>query len=143
MLECRAALDAAEAGAQDAILSRVGALDVLAQHVLGMACAGPFAPGALYAEVRTAAPYAGLPRATFDRVVDFVSTGGYALAAYDRFAKLKPTEDGKLRLANPRLVSQYRLNAGTIVDAPMIKVRLTGGRGGGRAAPTRASRASR
>ncbi len=40
VLECRAALDAAEAGEQDAVLSRTGALDVLAQHVLGMACHG-------------------------------------------------------------------------------------------------------
>ena len=44
VLECRAALEAAAAGAQDAVLNRTGALDVLAQHVLGTACAGPFAP---------------------------------------------------------------------------------------------------
>jgi ATP-dependent helicase Lhr and Lhr-like helicase len=124
VLECRAALEAAEAGAQDAVLSRVGALDVLAQHVLGMACQAPFHPDALYAEVRSAAPYAGLTRADFDRVVAFVSTGGYALAAYERYAKLKPAEGGLLRLAHPRLASQYRLNVGTIVDSPMIKVRL-------------------
>jgi len=124
VLECRAALDAAQDGDQDAILSRDGALDVLAQHVLGMACQAPFDPAALYAEVRSAAPYANLPRATFDRVVDFVSTGGYALRAYDRFAKLKPTDDGKVRLSHPSFASQYRMNVGTIVDAPMIKVRL-------------------
>jgi len=124
VLECRAALDAAQDGDQDAILSRDGALDVLAQHILGMACQAPFDPAALFAEVRSAAPYANLPRATFDRVVDFVSTGGYALRAYDRFAKLKPTEDGKFRLSHPSFASQYRMNVGTIVDAPMIKVRL-------------------
>ena len=58
VLECRAAVDAAEAGAQDVSLSRSGALDVLAQHVLGTACAGPFDPATLYAEVVSAAPYA-------------------------------------------------------------------------------------
>src|SRR6185437_7143306 len=60
VLECRAAVDAAEAGAQDAVLSRRGGLDVLAQHVLGTACAGPFDPSELYAEVVSAAPYAPL-----------------------------------------------------------------------------------
>jgi ATP-dependent Lhr-like helicase len=124
VLECRAAVDAAEAGAQDAVLSRSGALDVLAQHVLGTACSGPFAPAELYAEVTSAAPYAALERATFDRVVEFVATGGYALKTYDRFAKLKPRADGKLRLSHPRFIESYRLNAGTIVAAPMIKVRL-------------------
>lgn len=126
VLECRAALEAAKAGEQDAVISRSGSLDVLAQHVLGMACHGPFEPDALYEEVRSAAPYAGLTRARFDRVVDFVATGGYALRSYERFARLRPTDDGRLRLAHPRLVSQYRMNAGTIVEAPMIKVRLVG-----------------
>ena len=130
VLECRAAVDAAEAGAQDTVLSRSGALDVLAQHVLGMACAGEIAPDDLFTEVTTALPFAALTRAHFDRVVDFVATGGYALKAYDRFAKLKPTGDGKLRLTHPRFAQQYRLNAGTIVDSPVIKVRLVAARKG-------------
>jgi ATP-dependent helicase Lhr and Lhr-like helicase len=124
VLECRAAVDAAEAGAQDAVLSRSGALDVLAQHILGTACAGPFDPLQLYTEVVSAVPYSALTRPTFDRVVEFVTNGGYALKSYDRFAKLKTVDDGKLRLAHPRFVEGYRLNAGTIVAAPLIKVRF-------------------
>jgi ATP-dependent Lhr-like helicase len=135
VLECRAALEAAESGAQDAVIARRGAIDVLAQHVLATACAGPFAPDALYREVTSAAPYADLDRATFDRTVDFVATGGYALRAYERFARLKPAEVGRLRLAHPRLAQQYRLNAGTIVDTPTIKVRLVGARGARAARP--------
>ncbi len=127
VLECRAALEAAEAGAQDVWLHHAGAIDVLAQHILGMACQAPFDPDALYAEVRTAAPYSGLTRDTFDRAVDFVATGGYALRAYERFARLRPTPEGLMRLTHPRLAQQYRLNAGTIIEAPMLKVRLVGG----------------
>lgn len=128
VLECRAALEAANEGTQDAVLSRTGALDVLAQHVLGMACSAPISPGGLFDEVRSAAPYAGLKRETFDRVVDFVSTGGYALKSYDRFAKLRPGENGTLRISHPRIAQQYRLNVGTIVDSPVIRVRLVGSR---------------
>jgi ATP-dependent helicase Lhr and Lhr-like helicase len=128
VLECRAALDAAAAGAQDAHQSRTGALDVLAQHVWGTACAGPFLPQDLFDEVRSAQPFATLSRDTFDRVLDFVSTGGYALKTYERFARLRPADGGKLRLSHPRLAQQYRLNVGTIVEAPMIKVRLGRGR---------------
>ena len=40
VIECQAALEAAAEGAQDTPPSRPGALDVLAQHVLGTACAG-------------------------------------------------------------------------------------------------------
>ena len=133
VLECRAAQQAAEAGAQDASLSRTGALDVLAQHILGMACQSPFEPDALFHEIRTALPYADLSRTQFDRAVDFVSTGGYALRAYERFAKLKKADDGRMRISHPRVAQQYRLNAGTIVDSPVLKVRLVSGKRGGKA----------
>ncbi len=126
VLECRAAIDAARDGDHDAVQYRKGALDVLAQHVWGTACAGPFVPDALYREVVSAAPYAGLERQDFDRIVEFVATGGYALRAYERYARLRPTGDGRLRLSHPRLAQQYRMNAGTIVEAPMIKIRLVG-----------------
>ncbi len=130
VLECRAALEAAEAGEQDAVFARTGSLDVLAQHVLGMACQAPFRPEDLYREVRSAVAYLALPRKSFDRIIDFVATGGYALRAYDKFARLQLTEDGLMRLAHPKFAQQYRLNVGTIVDSPMIKVRLIGARSG-------------
>lgn len=41
VMECRAALDANYIGAQDTPPIAEGALDVLAQHILGMACADP------------------------------------------------------------------------------------------------------
>ena len=126
VMECRAALDAAKEGAQDTPPIRPGGLDVLAQHVMGTACAGPFLPDILFREVRGASPYAALTRGQFDRVIDFVSTGGYALRAYDRYARLKPHPDGGLRIAHPNLAQQYRLNVGTIVAMPMLKVRLIG-----------------
>ncbi len=124
VLECQAALEAAQANAQDAVTNRRGSLDVLAQHVFGTACAGPFDPNDLFADVRSCTPYGQLTRTGFDRIIDFVSTGGYALRNYERFARLRPTTDGKLRLAHPRLIQRYRLNAGTIVESPLLKVRL-------------------
>ncbi|MBV9539886.1 MAG: DNA ligase-associated DEXH box helicase, partial [Alphaproteobacteria bacterium] len=124
VLECRAALDAIAEGAQDTPAPRTGALDVLAQHVLGTACGKPFDADALYAEVRTAAPYAGLGRADFDAVLDFVATGGYALKRYDRYARLRQTPEGLWRLSHPRLAQQYRMNAGVIVEDPMVDIRL-------------------
>ncbi len=125
LLECRAALDAANAGVNDVTLARTGGLDVLSQHIFGMACQAPFLPDAMFIEVRSATPYSALTRQTFDRVVEFVSTGGYALKSYDRFARLKTNDDGTLRLAHPKLAQIYRMNVGTIVDTPMIKIRVT------------------
>ena len=126
VLECTAARDAVLAGELDGERLKAGALDVLAQHVLGTACAAPFSATALFEEVRSASPYAHLSREDFDAVVDFVATGGYALRAYDRYARLRKTEDGRLRLAHPRLAQEYRLNAGVIVEDPMVEIRLQG-----------------
>jgi ATP-dependent Lhr-like helicase len=124
VLECRAALDAIAVNAQDTPPARTGALDVLAQHVLGCACAAPFLADELYDEVRSAAPYAGLARADLDAVVDFVATGGYALKAYERFARIRQGKDLRWRISHPAVAQRYRMNVGTIVAADMLKVRL-------------------
>jgi ATP-dependent helicase Lhr and Lhr-like helicase len=129
VLECRVAIDAVAENAQDTPPLRTGALDVLAQHVLGCACGEPFLSDQLYGEVLTAAPYSNLTRTDFDDVVDFVATGGYALKTYERFARIKPDKTGRWRVTNPRVRQSYRLNVGTIVEESMLKVRLVRSRG--------------
>ncbi len=130
VLECKAAIDAAYAGEQDAEVSRSGAIDVLAQHLLGLACAAPFHADDAFREVTSAAPYADLDRDTFDDVLAFTATGGYALRSYERFAKIRQDKDGRWRAANPRVVQQYRMNVGTIVAGTTLKVRFGRPRGG-------------
>jgi len=106
-----------------------GGLDVLAQHILGMACSAPFTADDLFAEVRTAAPYAALDRRDFDDTLKFVATGGYALRAYERYRRLKLDEEtGLYSAANKDVHRQYRMNVGTIVETPLLKVRLNRGR---------------
>jgi len=136
VLECEAAMEAVEAGAQDSDPPSEGSLDVLAQHLLGRACAGPFAADEAFGEFRRAWPYRNLTREKFDRVLDFVATGGYALRAYERYAKLRQTDDGRWRIAHPGIAQQYRLNIGTIVEDPMVKVRLVRARGNKQGATT-------
>jgi ATP-dependent Lhr-like helicase len=131
VLECTAAIGAVAEHAQDTPPLRTGALDVLAQHVLGTACGEPFVADELYREVIAAAPYSTLTRADFDAVLDFVATGSYALKAYERFAKIKQTKDGRWRIAHPMVAQRYRMNVGTIVEADMLKVRLVRARASG------------
>ncbi len=128
VLECRAALDAIREHTLDGIPARPGGLDVLAQHILGCACAGPVDHDALYAQVRTAGPYAELPREDFDDVFEFVATGGYALGGYKRFQRLFRTSSGLYEIASQTAVRDYRMNVGTIVEAPTLKVRQGRGR---------------
>ncbi|MFZ2099188.1 MAG: ligase-associated DNA damage response DEXH box helicase [Oricola sp.] len=133
VMECQAALDANYLGAQDTPPLVDGALDVLCQHILCVACAEPFLADALHAEITTAAPYANLTRETFDRAVQFVAHGGYALQSYERYARIRETKDGTWRVSHPSVAQQYRLNAGTIIEAPMLNIRMTRHRGKGAA----------
>ncbi|MFM5886501.1 MAG: ligase-associated DNA damage response DEXH box helicase [Novosphingobium sp.] len=131
-LEALAALQAVEEGQRDGEDFRPGGLDVLAQHVMGRACAGPFDGDALLREVQSALPYAGVDGATWERVLHFVATGGYALKAYDRFQRIVRDRDGLWRLTHPEHAARYRLNAGIIVDSETIDVRFRNGRSLGR-----------
>ena len=127
-LEARAALDAVEEGALDEDVFRMGALDVLAQHIMACACAAPFEQSAMLAEVRSALPYSALSDELFDRVLGFIRDGGYSLKAYDRFKRLTQDDDGLWRVTHPRFIAQHRLNAGIIVEATMLNVRFRNGR---------------
>lgn len=123
-LECVAAQTEIADNRLDGAAFRRGGFDVLAQHVFGVACSGAFDPEALYDEVIRAAPYADMGRREFDEVVAFVSNGGYALAAYPQYNRLAVLKDGSIALREPRMARQYRMNIGTIVESPMMKVKL-------------------
>jgi len=134
MLECQAAREAIAENALDTEKARTGALDVLAQHIMGCACSEPFDLVELYDEVSSAGPYRRLSWEDFEAVVDFVATGGYALRVYDRFARIVKGQDGRWRARNAETALRHRLNVGAIVSPAMLAVRIALGR---RATPGR------
>lgn len=126
VIECVAALEAAKAHDLDGEPKGPGPLDVLCQHILIRACAGPFNAENLLAEVRSAGAYHHLTRAAFDDCLDFVATGGYALRAYDKWQRLIERKDGLWQLRDPRSARNIRMNIGTIQDTDVLKVRMRG-----------------
>jgi len=127
MLEALAAQKNVKARNLDRLPDHAGALDVLAQHLTGRALAKPFHPDDMFAQITTAAPYRMLTREEFDSVLDFVSTGGYALEHYTQFQKLVRGVDGAYRLTNKLIATRWRMNVGTIVESAVMKVRLKNG----------------
>ena len=132
MLETQAAREAIAENKLDGDPARRGALDVLAQHVMGCACSEPFELLRLYDEVRGSGPYRDLTWEDFEQVVDFVSTGGYALKTYDKFRRIVKGPDNLWRVRNAETAQRHRLNVGAIVSPAMLSVRVAmrGGRGG-------------
>jgi ATP-dependent Lhr-like helicase len=129
MLECQAAREAIAENALDSDPEREGALDVLAQHVMGLACSEPFDLLDLYDEIRTAGPYRDLAWEDFEQVIDLVSTGGYALRTYDRFKRIVRGRDGLWRVRNEETALRHRMNVGAIVSPAMLSVRIATRRG--------------
>lgn len=128
VVECQAALEAVRAHDLDGDPRGPGPLDVLCQHILAVACAGPFVADVLFDEIGRAGPYRSLNRAAFDRCLDYCATGGYALRAYDKWQRLIEIEPGMWRLRDPRAAARLRMNFGTIIDTETLSVRMKGGR---------------
>ncbi len=129
VVECVAALQAVRDRDLDGEPRGPGPRDVLCQHILTRACAGPFEADALYQEVKTVGAYQDLSRAQFDDCLDFCATGGYALRAYDQWQRLL-FRDGLWQLRDPRSTRLIRMNIGTIQDSDLLKVRMKRQRGG-------------
>jgi len=130
VVECVAALEAVKIGALDGEPRGPGPRDVLCQHILITATAGPFDASALYAEVISAGAYSSLTRPEFDECLDFCATGGYALRAYDQWKRLHQRPDGCWQLRDPRAAQRIRMNIGTIQSTDTLKVRMKNTRGG-------------
>ncbi len=131
VLECEAAILGVAAHELDGDPPRPGGYDVLAQHLLGLACGAPFLPDDVYTEITSTEPYRHLSRKDFDDVLAFVEHGGYALQAYDQWKKLFRDSEGRMHVRSTRVAAAHRMNIGTIVEAPVMKVRLAGKRGYG------------
>ncbi|MEO0784371.1 MAG: ligase-associated DNA damage response DEXH box helicase [Pseudomonadota bacterium] len=143
VLECRAAEAAVDAGELDGEEREQGALDILAQHIMGRACGAGFRLDQLFDEVRRAKPYAWIDWELWERLVDFVATGGYALKSYDRFKRIVRLPDGTWRARTAKDEQQHRMNVGAIIEAPTLSVRkaqFVGGKGDSEKRTLRAGR---
>ncbi len=92
---------------------------------MGCCCGEPTDADELFEEVTATAPYAALTRDQFDRSLNLVATGGYALKVYDRYKRIVQDQTtGKWRARDGRVAQQHRMNVGAIIEADMINVRL-------------------
>ncbi len=127
LVEAAAARDAVAAGDVESRYPVERPLDLLAQWVISMAMAG-FVGKELYNEVRTTNAYAGLTRAEWKWVLEFVTHGGEALRAYPEFARVVK-KGGVYCIANAQVARRHMLSIGTIVSDAAMEIRfLTGGR---------------
>ena len=123
-LECVSAISSIKEKILDETKEKEGSLDVLAQHILGVACSKPFEVNELFVEIKNSWPYRNLQMGKFLEVLEFVKNGGYSLKNYDQYSKIGLNKQNLYTIKNKNIRNKYRLNVGTIVESYMVKVKL-------------------
>lgn len=131
LLACSAATQRMMNGEVEETFYPRNPLDVLAQQLVAIISGGRMSVDELYATVRGAAPFADLPRATFENVLDLLA-GRYPS---DDFSELRPriNWDRIAGVVSARQGAQRVaiLNAGTIPDRGLYGVYLADAEGKG------------
>lgn len=129
LLACSAAAERMVRGEVEETYYPRNPLDVLAQQIVAMVALEPASVDSIYSIVRRAAPFAQLPRSSFEGVLDLLS-GRYPS---HEFAELRPRVnwDRLGGIIAPRKGAQRLaiLNAGTIPDRGTYGVFLAGAKG--------------
>ena len=103
--------------------------DVLVQYLMTRAVGSGFIAEATLRELRSSFAYRHLSEQDFQKVIQFLCSGGPALHAYPEFAKLELDDQGRYIVGNRTVARRHRMNIGTISsDANMQIKYLSGGR---------------
>ncbi|MBN8246378.1 MAG: DEAD/DEAH box helicase [Verrucomicrobia bacterium] len=127
LVECAAMARLGRRGEFDRVRIPEAPLDVLAQHLMGLACLGPVPEDAAFALIRGAAPYRALPRAEFDEVLDYLAGGGRALRQQytETFGKiLRDADAGTFEARDGPPRRDFLQNVGTIPSEGVVRVVL-------------------
>ncbi|MEM6272050.1 MAG: ligase-associated DNA damage response DEXH box helicase [Bacteroidota bacterium] len=127
LIEGAALRDAIEENHLEARRPMIRSFDVLVQYLVTLAISDGFRPGVLIEEVRSTHAFASLSDSEWIWLLDFVTTGGESLYAYEQYRKVE-VEDGVYQVNDKRIARRHRLSMGTIVSDAVMKVKyMTGG----------------
>ncbi|MFA4869174.1 MAG: ligase-associated DNA damage response DEXH box helicase [Pedobacter sp.] len=106
----------------------VMAFDTLIQYLVTIAVGDGFDDEKIFFEVKQTHSFKELLPQEWKWVMQFITTGGTSLTAYNEFSKVSKDIDGLWKVKNRQIAMRHRLHIGTIVSDAMLKVKyLTGG----------------
>lgn len=127
LLEAAAIREAVREKVVEDRLPYLRSFDVLVQFLVTLATGEGFRPGPLLDEVRTTYCFQSISEEEWQWALNFVTTGGASLTAYDEYRKVE-VEQGVYRVTDRRVALRHRLSIGTIVSDPSMQVRYTSGK---------------
>jgi ATP-dependent Lhr-like helicase len=105
----------------------IRSFDVLIQYLVTLAVSDGFEPKQIYSEIQRTHCYQSVTEEEFAWCVNFITTGGKSLYAYDEYHKVV-NEDGIFKVTEKRIALMHRLSMGTIVSGSMMMVKFMGGK---------------
>jgi ATP-dependent helicase Lhr and Lhr-like helicase len=105
----------------------IRSFDVLIQYLTTLAVSEGFAPEEIYPEIRSTYSYQSLSKDEWNWVLNFISTGGESLHAYEEYQKIE-VDNGIYKIKNQRFAMRHRLSIGTIVGDNILQVKYLSGK---------------
>lgn len=127
LIEAAALRYAMNTGEMESIHSPQLTYDVLVQFLVTLSVGDGFFAERLFDIVKSTYSFREITQETFDWILQFITRGGKSLGGYDEFSKVEINEEGVYHVKDKRTAMRHRLSMGTIVSAPMYKVRFKHG----------------
>ena len=108
-------------------LPYIRSFDVLIQYLLTLAVSEGFKPEEILPEIRTTFSFASITDEEWYWLLNFITTGGDSLQAYDEYRKVI-IDQGIYKVENRAIAMRHRLSIGTIVGDSSMFVRFVSGK---------------
>jgi ATP-dependent helicase Lhr and Lhr-like helicase len=98
--------------------------DVLAQHLVTLACGDGFKADECLETIRQTVTYSQLTDEEFDWILSFIEKGGKCLGAYPRYQKVVQT-GGLYQVTDQKIARMHRMSIGTITSNQAVQIVYT------------------
>ncbi|PZR27478.1 MAG: DNA ligase-associated DEXH box helicase, partial [Azospira oryzae] len=127
LAEAAALREAIEKGIVEERIPYIRSFDVLVQYLTTLAVGGGFKQDEIYQEIKGTFSYSSVTEEEWHFLLNFITTGGSALTAYDEYRKVM-YETGVYKVDNRRVALKHRLSIGTIVSDASLLVKYVSGK---------------
>ncbi|MEO5977594.1 MAG: ligase-associated DNA damage response DEXH box helicase [Chryseolinea sp.] len=105
----------------------VRSFDVLIQYMITLCVSDGFEPEEIYKEIQSTFCYSSVTRDEWYWLLNFITTGGDSLQAYDEYRKVVII-NGIYKVDNRNIAMKHRLSIGTIVSDSSLFVKMLSGK---------------
>ncbi len=104
----------------------IRSFDVLIQYLMTLAVGEGFDSEKTYNQIKTCHCFYSLTMTEWNRILNFLRTGGDSLGQYEEFKKTV-IEDGLIKVTDKNLIRRHKMSIGTIVSDGVVKIKYKSG----------------